>query len=76
MFKFGIVPFIAICLLLSGCRKENGKHNYEIVLLFDNGDILRDVGDVTEKGARLKKYHGKAVYTTVFNDYFFFESKW
>ena len=62
---------MAICLFLSGCRKENGKHDYEIQLLFDNGDILKDHGTVTEKETIVKKYHGNAIYTTVFNDYFF-----
>lgn len=71
MVKFGIIPLIACCLFISGCHKENGKHDYEIQLLFDNGSILTDVGTVTEKETIVKKYHGKAIYTTVFNDYFF-----
>lgn len=72
MFKFGIIPFIAICLFISGCHKENGKREYEIQLLFDNGDVLKDVGTVTEKESKVKNYYnGDAVYTTVFNDYFF-----
>ncbi|WP_343747850.1 hypothetical protein [Fluviicola sp.] len=71
MSRCGIIPFIAICLFLSGCHKENGKRRYEIQLLFNNGDVLKDYGTVTEKEANVKKYHGKAVYTTVFNDYLF-----
>ncbi|WP_343636326.1 hypothetical protein [Fluviicola sp.] len=71
MLRLGIIPFIAFCLFISGCHKENGKREYEIKLLFDNGDILTDVGTVTEKETTVKKYHGKAIYTTVFNDYYF-----
>src|SRR4051794_39157725 len=72
MLKFVIIPFIAICLFISGCHKENGKREYEIQLLFDNGDILKDYGTVTEKEKKVKNYYdGNAIYTTVFNDYFF-----
>lgn len=71
MVRFGIIPFIAICFLISGCRKENGKREYEIQLLFNNGEVYKDQGIVTEKETTVKKYHGNAVYTTVFNDYFF-----
>ncbi|MNJ84746.1 hypothetical protein D3C87_22050 [compost metagenome] len=69
MLRFGIIPFIMFCFLISGCKKENGKREYEMQLLFDNGESYKDEGIVSEK--KLKKYNGKAVYTTVFNDYFF-----
>ena len=68
MQRFGIIPFIIICFLISGCHKENGKHEYEMQLLFDNGQILKDQGIVAEN--KLKQYHGNAIYTTVFNDYY------
>jgi hypothetical protein len=54
---------------MPSCKKENGKHEYEMQLLFTNGDVLTDHGIVAEN--KLSKYDGKAVYTTVFNDYFF-----
>ena len=70
MLKLGIISLIAICLFISGCHKENGKHPYEIQLLFDNGDVIKDQGIATEN--KLKKYNNRtALYTTVFNDYFF-----
>lgn len=68
MLKFGIIPFIMFCFLISGCKKENGKREYEMQLLFDNGEVLTDHGIVSEK--KLKQYNSQAVYTTVFNDYF------
>lgn len=57
------------CFLISGCKKENGKHEYEMQLLFTNGDVLTDVGIVSEK--KLEQYDGTAIHTTVFNDYLF-----
>jgi hypothetical protein len=68
MLRFGIIPIIIICFLVYGCHKENGKHDYEMQLLFDNGTVLKDQGIVAEN--KLKQYNGKAIYTTVFNDYY------
>ena len=56
------------CFLISGCKKENGKREYEMQLLFTNGDVLTDHGTVSER--KLKPYNNNAIYTTVFNDYF------
>lgn len=57
------------CFLITGCKKENGKREYEMQLLFDNGEVLTDHGIMSEK--KTKQYNSKAVYTTVFNDYLF-----
>ncbi|MDR0801130.1 hypothetical protein [Fluviicola sp.] len=82
MFAIKILPVLFICLLLSGCNKENGKHDYEMRLMFDNGDIYTDSGKMYEKPMHGKKYRekihdafnlnesqGKAVYIEVFNGY-------
>ncbi len=69
MLRIGIISCIVICFLISGCKKENGKHEYEMQLLFDNGEVYKDKGIVSEK--KLKQYNGTAIYTTAFNDYFF-----
>ncbi|MNJ86646.1 hypothetical protein D3C87_41500 [compost metagenome] len=54
---------------VSGCRKERGKREYEMQLLFDNGESYKNTGIVAEH--KLKYYNGDAIYTTVFNDYYF-----
>ncbi|MNV21616.1 hypothetical protein D3C71_1125570 [compost metagenome] len=69
MLRIGIIPFIVICFLMSSCKKENGKREYEMQLLFDNGEVYKDEGIVSEK--KMKQYDGTAIYTTVFNDYTF-----
>ena len=69
MLRFVIIIGLLVWVSISGCRKENGKREYEMQLLFTNGDVLIDHGIVAEN--KLKQYNGKAVYTTVFNDYFF-----
>lgn len=69
MLRLIIVTFLFTGFFVSGCRKENGKHEYEMQLLFDNGESYKDHGIVSEK--KLKQYDGVAIYTTVFNDYTF-----
>ena len=63
-----IIVFLSVGFFVSGCRKENGKREYEMQLLFTNGDVLTDRGTVSEK--KLKPYNSNAIYTTAFNDYF------
>jgi hypothetical protein len=84
MFRIRLIPVFIICSLLTvtGCKKENGKHSYEMKLMFDNGDVFKDSGIMYEKPIHGKKYRdkihhafnlnesqGKAVYIEVFNGY-------
>ncbi|MNU89640.1 hypothetical protein D3C71_794850 [compost metagenome] len=84
MFGIRIIPIFIACLLLAGCKKENGKHTYEMCLTFDSGDIFTDDGKMFEKHINGKKYRqqihdafnlnesqGKALYLEVFNGYIF-----
>ena len=68
-----IRPILIVLLLTgffaSGCRKERGKREYEMQLLFDNGEFYKDEGVVAEH--KLKQYNGNAIHTTAFNDYLF-----
>lgn len=79
-----IIPIFIACLFLSGCKKENGRHDYEMRLTFDSGDVFTEYGKMYEKPIRGKKYRkkihdafnlnesqGKAVYIEVFNGYIF-----
>ena len=63
-----LISLLFIGFFVSGCRKENGKHEYEMQLLFDNGEVDKDEGIVSEK--KLKESNGNAIYTTVFNDFY------
>lgn len=69
MIRSILVAFLLTGFFVSGCLKERGKREYEMQLLFDNGEVYKDQGIVAEH--KLSKYNGKAIYTTVFNDYFF-----
>ncbi|MNJ84744.1 hypothetical protein D3C87_22030 [compost metagenome] len=71
MIRFLITPFLLAVFFVSGCRKENGKREYEIQLFFDNGEYYKNEGTITEKMPKVNKYHGDALYTTFFNDYYF-----
>lgn len=84
MFGIRITPILLACLLLTGCHKENGRHDYEMRLTFDSGDVFTDYGRMYEKKIHGKKYRdkihdafnlnesqGKAVYLEVFNGYIF-----
>lgn len=84
MYSIRLVPILFTCFLLFGCHKENGKHEYEMQLLFDSGDIFTDTGKIFEKYKKSKKYNeqihdafnikfsqGKALYIEVFNGYIF-----
>ena len=64
----GVLSVIGVGFFVSGCSKENGKHEYEMQLLFDNGEVDKDEGIVSEK--KLKESNGNAIYTTVFNDFY------
>lgn len=79
-----ILPILFACLFLAGCHKENGRHTYQLQLLFDSGDVFTDEGIMYEKKMHGKKYRdkihdafnlnesqGKAVYFEVFNGYIF-----
>lgn len=84
MFRIRLIPLFIVFFLFAviGCKKENGKHTYEMSLMFDNGDVFKDYGIMYEKPIRGKKYRdkihdafnlnesqGKAVYIEVFNGY-------
>ena len=84
MFKFNIISILFLCLFIAGCNKENGKHEYEMQLLFDSGDIFTEDGKIFEKFRKNKKYqeqikdgysikyaNGKSLYIEVFNGYIF-----
>ncbi len=69
MFKIKIIPFLLFFLLLTGCKKENWKHEYEMRLVFDSGDVFTDSGKIQEK--KLKRRKGQELYVDVFNGYMF-----
>lgn len=69
MIRSILIAFLLTGFFVSGCLKERGKREYEMQLLFDNGEVYKDQGIVAEH--KLSKYNGKAIYTTVFDDYFF-----
>ena len=69
MIRSILIAFLLIGFFVSGCLKERGKREYEMQLLFDNGEVYKDDGIVSEK--KLKQYNPTAIYTTAFNDYFF-----
>ena len=69
MSRLIILSILLASIFVSGCRKERGKREYEMQLLFNNGESYKDEGIVAEH--KLKKQNGNAIYTTVFNDYFF-----
>jgi hypothetical protein len=56
MFGIRIIPILLTCLFLAGCHKENGKHEYEMRLKFDNGDVFTDYGKMFEKRIHGRKY--------------------
>ncbi len=69
MLGIRMMPFLLICLFLCGCKKENGKHTYEMRLIFDSGDVFTDYGKIEEKS--LKRRKGQELYVDVFNGYMF-----
>lgn len=73
MFGIRIIPFLLVCLLLTSCKKENWKHEYEMRLVFDSGDVFTDSGKIQEK--KLKRRRGQELYIDVFNGYMFLKVK-
>ncbi len=84
MHLIRIMLILLAGLFFAGCHKENGKYEYEMKLLFDNGDVLTDSGKIFEKFRKSKKYkeqihdafnikasQGKALYIEVFSGYIF-----
>ncbi len=69
MIRYILIVFLLTGFFISGCLKERGKREYEMQLLFDNGEVYKDEGIVDE--TKLSEYKGRAVYTTLFNDYYF-----
>ena len=69
LIRLILVTFLLSGFFVSGCRKERGKREYEMQLLFDNGESYKDDGIVSEH--KLEQYDGTAIHTTVFNDYLF-----
>lgn len=69
MIRSILIAFLLTGFFVSGCRKERGKREYEMQLLFDNGEVYKDEGIVAEH--KLEQYDGNAIHTTVFNDYLF-----
>lgn len=69
MIRSILIAFLLTGFFVSGCLKEKGKRKYEMQLLFDNGEVYKDEGILDE--TKIPEYNGKAVYTTVFNDYYF-----
>ncbi|MNU89643.1 hypothetical protein D3C71_794880 [compost metagenome] len=69
MLGFRIIPILLISTFLSGCHKENAKHDYEMRLMFDSGDIFTDSGKIYEK--KLKRRKGQELHVDVFNRYTF-----
>ncbi|MDR0803230.1 hypothetical protein [Fluviicola sp.] len=66
MIGIRIIPLLLVCALLAGgCHKENGKHKYELRLLFDSGDVFLNTGVIKEK-SRDNKYRG--FYVDVFTN--------
>lgn len=51
-----IVLLSWMVLLLIACHKENAKHEYELVLSFETGDVWMSKGRIFEKDKRYKKY--------------------
>jgi hypothetical protein len=73
MFKIRIIPIFIICSILAGCKKENGKHDYEMRLAFDSGDVFTESGKIQEK--KLERRKGQELYVDVFNGYTFLKVK-
>ncbi len=73
MFEIRIIPFLLVFIFLSGCHKENAKHDYEMRLMFDSGDIFTDNGKIFEKN--LKRRKGQEIHVDVFNRYTFLKVK-
>ena len=57
MFGIRVIPILLVCVLLVGCHKENGKHDYEMRLLFDSGDVFTSIGTIAEN--KLKRRRGQ-----------------
>jgi hypothetical protein len=51
-----IVFLIGFLLNVNACKKENAKHEYEMTLFFETGDVWRSTGRIFEKDKRYKKY--------------------
>lgn len=45
-----------LIVLLFSCHKENAKHEYEMTLSFQTGDVWKSDGRIFEKKKRYKKY--------------------
>ncbi len=73
MFGMRIISFLLICVFLAGCHKENGKHEYEMRLLFDSGDVFTSNGTIREN--KLKRRKGQELYIDMFNGYMFLKVK-
>lgn len=73
MFKLRIVPILLLIILLTGCKKENGKHEYEMRMVFDSGDVFTDSGIIQEK--KLTRRKDQEIYIDVFNGYMFLKIK-
>ncbi|MDR0803228.1 hypothetical protein [Fluviicola sp.] len=75
MFGIRIIPFLLVftCVFLSGCHKENGKHTYEMRLMFDSGDVFTSSGTIAEN--KLKRRRGQELIVHVFNKYTFLKVK-
>ena len=69
MFGIRVIPILLVCVLLVGCHKENGKHDYEMRLLFDSGDVFTSIGTIAEN--KLKRRRGQELIVHVFNKYTF-----
>ena len=87
MFRIRIILVFSACLLLAGCKKENGRHMYEMRLVFDSGDVFTEYGKIFEKyrnnqkykqqikdGFSIKSSDGNAFYIEVFNGYIFLKT--
>ena len=87
MLGVRIIFVFITCLLLAGCKKENGRHVYEMRLVFDSGDVFTEYGKIFEKyrnnqkykqqikdGFSIKSSDGNAFYIEVFNGYIFLKT--
>jgi hypothetical protein len=72
MFRI-IILLLLSCFVFSGCKKENGKHEYEMILTFDSGDVFSDHGKIFEKS--LKRRKEQEIHVNIFDNYTFLKVK-